>query len=89
MTSELLILGYVQQVATELLPGDPGAIARVSDLAVTSFAGGASVSEACRDASSALRSMANHPSRRVAPGSLPVSFRPNEVCRVLTSAALN
>ena len=68
VTSELLIMDYVQQIATELLPRDPRAVSRVADLAITSYAGGASVSEACRDARCALRSMARHPTRQPATG---------------------
>jgi len=88
VTSELLILSYVQQIALDLLPGDPEAVSRVSDMAIRSYAGGASVSEACRDARLALRSMARHPSRPAVTGVPELSPRPTDR-HMLSAAAMN
>jgi hypothetical protein len=55
MTGELLLVSMVQRMARETVPGLSDAEAGVRGVALDSFAGGASVGEACREARLYLR----------------------------------
>ena len=64
MTSELLLVSMVQRMASETVPGLLDAEAGARGVALDSFAGGASVGEACREARRYLRSWAPPDRRR-------------------------
>ena len=68
MSAELVLAEQVQSWVERVVPGDrwlaDAAVAR----ALTSFAGGASVSEACQEARRLVESRLRHPSSPPTPG---------------------
>ena len=62
MSNELLLAGVVRGWAEELRPGEPAAAEGTVTVAMRCYAGGASVSEACREARGFLRGWTRHPS---------------------------
>ena len=62
MSNELLLAGAVREWAEKVWPGEPAAAEGAVTVAMRCYAGGASVSEACREARGFLRGWARHPS---------------------------
>lgn len=62
MANELLLAGVVREWAEGAWPGDSDAADGAVSVAIGCYAGGASVSEACREARGFLRGWARHPS---------------------------
>ena len=61
---ELLIANLVRDWAGRMLPGEPGVAERAAAQAVRCYAGGASVSEACREARRFVECWSHHPSHQ-------------------------
>ena len=66
MPFELLIADLVRDWVEGLLPGEPAAADGAVGVALRCYTGGASVSEACREAQAFTSSWARHPSHQQA-----------------------
>ena len=75
MEIEELLAHIVKAWAAEMVPDEPQASAAAAEAAISAYAAGASVSEACYEARTLLGSWARHPSRR----QTPASGRPREL----------
>jgi hypothetical protein len=74
MESEVLLAAIVEQWARKCLPDEPDTVHRTTLIALDCYAGGASVSEACRVARNFIRSRVSHPSNaRAGGGVVPVA----------------
>jgi len=62
VTVELALADTVRAWVAQELPDEPTAASRAIDLAVRSYTGGASVSEACAEARAFVHCWARHPS---------------------------
>jgi hypothetical protein len=62
VSNELLLAGVVRKWAEEVWPAEPAAAEGAVTVAMRCYAGGASVSESCREARGFLRGWARHPS---------------------------
>jgi hypothetical protein len=71
MEPEELLVHTAQAWAAEMLPDDPHAAAAAVEAAIYALAGGASISEACREIRTLLCSWALHPSHRQIPAGRP------------------
>lgn len=67
MTDELLVADLVREWADRVVPGDRAAADGGAAVAVRSYAGGASVSEATSEGQRFVESWARHPSHQHAP----------------------
>jgi hypothetical protein len=65
MTEELLVTGFVRRCTDGV--GASAVVDRATSRALECFAGGASVSEACREGRRLVESCGRHPSRAEAP----------------------
>jgi hypothetical protein len=64
VTDEKLLVSMVQTWGAELFPDDPQVGRRAAALALSAYMGGASLSEACREARVFLAGRARHPAGR-------------------------
>lgn len=64
MTHELLLAGLVRDWASGVVPGEPAAANAAAAVALRCYAGGASVSEACREARRFVECWARHPAHQ-------------------------
>ncbi len=64
MIEESMVAGLVRARSQLTLPGDLAAAERAAAVAVRLYAGGASVSEACREGHRFVESWARHPSHQ-------------------------
>ena len=67
MTGNQLLVDRVRTWATRALPQEPSAADRAVNVALVSYAAGASVDEACSEARTFLSSWAKHPSHPRSP----------------------
>ena len=63
MDVELALAGSVRDWTREHCPEDPHVVGRAVAMALTSYAGGASVAEACEQARAFVASWVHHPAR--------------------------
>lgn len=71
MSDELVLEDLVRQWAAEMVPGEAGVAERAANIALISYASGASVDEACGEARIFVESWARHPSCHPAPSARP------------------
>lgn len=69
LRDELVIEDVVRHWAAEMVPGEAGVVERAANIALVSYAAGASVAEACGEARMFVDCLARHPSN---PGGRPV-----------------
>lgn len=67
MSHEVLLVGLIREWTEGVLPGQPAAADAAAGVALRCYAGGASVSESCREARRFVGSWAHHPSHQPAP----------------------
>ncbi|HET9443584.1 MAG TPA: hypothetical protein VFO65_09685 [Acidimicrobiales bacterium] len=74
VTEELILAGVVREWVERAMPGQPAAQAAATDLALRSYAGGASVAEALEEVKTFVACWARHPANRPAgPGPLRIA----------------
>ena len=71
MSQELLVASMARQWAARLLPAEPWAAGAAEHVALHAYAGGGSVSEACREVRRFAASWARHPSHPSHPSQPP------------------